>query len=191
MKRFHVDSDASSDAFAFHHLPSDSPSNPFGRFRPFVPRELPQPTPISEHIVLRFQLAHQAHTVYRVATVPLNYTFWHLHRLTQFLFGWKDVRKERDPRNRNMRIERRTEHVFQVQKRVQFYAAAKHAGLFKNGKPVVWVAGNVKDLKRLATADVPWEREECYSLKHLWHRPGSVNDLSRGIIYVCLVPDFV
>ncbi|KAH8116170.1 hypothetical protein DFH11DRAFT_1584701 [Phellopilus nigrolimitatus] len=182
-KRYHIDSDASSDTFAFH-LPSDSPSNPFGRFKPFVPRGLPRATPVSDHLILRFQLAAQASNVHRIVSVPPNFTFWHLSRLTQFLFGWKDVRTERSPYNKYERIKRHIEHVFTIQKRVSFYSNnSRHVGVIKSGETVVRVAGNIKGLKSRCNDGITWEREECYTLQHLWHRPGTSSELSRAIIY--------
>ncbi|KAI5117758.1 hypothetical protein M0805_000602 [Coniferiporia weirii] len=181
-KRYHFDSDASSDSFALH-LPSDSPSNPFGRCKPFVPRTLPRPIPISDHLVLRFQLASQPHSVHRIVSVPVNYTFWHLSRLTQFLFGWKDFRTERGSHGSHEKIRRRVEHAFTVQKRIALYAAPRHAGLIKSGETVVRVAGNIKGLKPRCKDDITWEREEYYKLQHLWHRPGSSSEMSRAIIY--------
>ncbi|KAJ6611722.1 hypothetical protein B0H10DRAFT_2055442 [Mycena sp. CBHHK59/15] len=45
------------------------------------------PPPSAALFQLRFQLA-RFKGVYRVAQVPLNYTFAHLHKLIQFMFGW-------------------------------------------------------------------------------------------------------
>ncbi|KAL5498734.1 hypothetical protein ACEPAH_2089 [Sanghuangporus vaninii] len=182
VKRFHIDSDAFSDVSTFH-VPSDSPSNPFGRFRTHSPHNLPAPTPVSDHLVLRFQLDRQRHNVHRIVVVPANYTFWHLHRLTQFLFKWKDFRTERHPENKHCRIQRRIEHVFTVKKRIVFYAAGKSVGIFKDGMDVMRVAGNVKELKRMCFDDLPWEREECYTLADLWNKPSSSSNASRGIVY--------
>ncbi|THH07559.1 hypothetical protein EW145_g3297 [Phellinidium pouzarii] len=162
------------------HIPSDSPSNPFGRFKPFIPRDLPRETPVSDHLILRFQLVSQAHSVHRIVSVPANYTFWHLSRLTQFLFGWKDERTERSGSS-HVKVKRRVEHVFTVQKRATFYPNLN--GLIKSGETVVRVAGNVKNLKLRIKDNITWEREECYMLRQLWHRLGSSTDVSRVVIY--------
>lgn len=177
------DSDASYDSFIYH-LPSDSPSNPFKRFEAFTPPALPQETPVAEHLILRFKLVLESHDVNRVVAVPANFTFWHLSRLTQFLFGWKDYRSERNPHNPSEKLLRKAEHVFTIQRRIALITMGRNAGIVKDGKPALRVAGDVSK-NRKAPTDVPWEREERYALYHLWHRPGN-SDMSRGIVYVRL-----
>ena len=182
-KRFHLDSDVSVDTYNPFHQPSDSPTNPFKRNKTFSPRALLRSSP-SGHLILRFQLGQQPGNVHRIVCVPDHLTFWHLARLTQFLFGWKDTKKVRNPYNRNEKIERRAEHVFTVQKRVVFYSSAKHAGTFKEGKTVVHVAEKIKEIRSLCEDDAPWEREERYTLRDLWHHPGRYSESSRALIFV-------
>lgn len=189
-KRMHYDvsyaaSDASSDYFTTpRDIPSDSPSNPFGRVKPYVPRGLPVPQPVHEHLVLRFRLASQRHNVSRVVCVPSNYTFWHLSRLIQFLFGWKDAKTERSPLNRREKVLRRAEHAFSVQKDVTLYGVAKGVGLIKNSRTAVHVTNSRKKYTEQVPFGVREEREEVFTLHHVWYRPGSSSELTRGIIYV-------
>ena len=184
VKRYRLDSDAFSDASTYH-IPSDSPSNPFGRFKTYQPRGLPSPRPVADHLVLRFQLSRQKHSVHRIVVLPPNYTFWHLHRLTQFLFKWRDYRVEKDPENKHRRVQRRAEHVFTIKKRVVFHLETRLPGLFKDGTDVIRVAKDVKELKSMCRDDLPWEREENYTLAHLWSKPESPTNATRGVAYVC------
>lgn len=181
-RRREFDSDAASSECSYtYHAPSDSPTNPFGRYKPRLPRSLPHATPTDSHLLLRFQLATQAHNVYRVVAVPSDYTFWHLSRLCQFLFGWKDTRFERDPYNKNVKVERKCEHVFTVQKDVIMFLQATKAGVIKSGRTVMRVMGDIKGLKADKDEEVRWEREESYSLQNLWRRGTETN---RGVHYV-------
>ena len=178
--------DASSDCFPYtpREEPSDSPSNPFGRVKPFVPRGLPRPQPLGDHLVLRFRLATSKHNVSRLACVPSNYTFWHLSRFIQFLFGWKDSKTDRSARNRHEKLLRRAEHAFCVEKDVTMYGVAKHAGLIKNSRTAIQVINSRRKYSEKVPIGVRVEREECYTLHHVWHRPGSSSELARAIVYV-------
>ncbi|KAI0827120.1 hypothetical protein BC628DRAFT_1418706 [Trametes gibbosa] len=84
-------------------IPHDSPSNPFGLNRTLRALTLPRPTGFGKHIVLRMQLVSTTEPTpdlsirsrrpplpdapFRVAQVPLNYSFRHLHMLLLFLFA--------------------------------------------------------------------------------------------------------
>lgn len=183
-RRRELDSDAASSECSYtYHAPSDSPSNPFGRYKPRLPRSLPHATTTDTHLLLRFQLATQTHNVYRVAAVPSDYTFWHLSRLCQFLFGWKDTRFERDPYNKNAKMERKCEHVFTVQKDVIMFLQPTKAGVIKSGRTVMRVMGDIKGLKAENEEEVRWEREESYALQNLWRRGTETN---RGVHYVSI-----
>ncbi|KAG2152598.1 uncharacterized protein EDB93DRAFT_1102927 [Suillus bovinus] len=77
-------------------VPSDSPTNPFGRARRLTTSTtLPRPSSYAKHLPLRFQLIRpdgdgRSHInkdgVYRVVQVPLNYTLGHLRKLIKFVF---------------------------------------------------------------------------------------------------------
>ncbi|KAG1727496.1 hypothetical protein EDB19DRAFT_1749935 [Suillus lakei] len=77
-------------------VPSDSPTNPFGRARRLTTSTtLPRPSSYARHLPLRFQLIRpdgdgRSHTnkdgVYRVVQVPLTYTLGHLRKLIKFVF---------------------------------------------------------------------------------------------------------
>ncbi|KAG1845401.1 hypothetical protein C8R48DRAFT_444205 [Suillus tomentosus] len=77
-------------------VPSDSPTNPFGRARRLTTSTtLPRPSSYAKHLPLRFQLIRpdgdgRSHTnkdgVYRVVQVPLTYTLGHLRKLIKFVF---------------------------------------------------------------------------------------------------------
>ncbi|KAG2039297.1 hypothetical protein BDR03DRAFT_998923 [Suillus americanus] len=77
-------------------VPSDSPTNPFGRARRLTTSTtLPRPSSYAKHLPLRFQLIRpdgdgRSHAnkdgVYRVVQVPLTYTLGHLRKLIKFVF---------------------------------------------------------------------------------------------------------
>ncbi|KAG2139250.1 hypothetical protein DEU56DRAFT_324469 [Suillus clintonianus] len=77
-------------------VPSDSPTNPFGRIRRLTTSTtLPRPSSYGKHLPLRFQLIRpdgdgRSHAnkdgVYRVVQVPLTYTLGHLRKLIKFVF---------------------------------------------------------------------------------------------------------
>ncbi|KAG2340311.1 hypothetical protein BDR05DRAFT_967081 [Suillus weaverae] len=77
-------------------VPSDSPTNPFGRARRLTTSTtLPRPSSYAKHLPLRFQLIRpggdgRSYTnkdgVYRVVQVPLTYTLGHLRKLIKFVF---------------------------------------------------------------------------------------------------------
>ncbi|KAH7924393.1 hypothetical protein BV22DRAFT_1035206, partial [Leucogyrophana mollusca] len=80
-------------------VPSDSPTNPFGRIRRLTQSTtLPYRTPFSKHLALRFQLVRPGADangngrnvnrdgVYRILQVPLSYTLGHLRRLLAYAF---------------------------------------------------------------------------------------------------------
>ncbi|TCD68401.1 hypothetical protein EIP91_010910 [Steccherinum ochraceum] len=82
-------------------IPSDSPSNPFGLKKSLFALDLPKASSYGKHVVLRFQYVREkaatdttrsrtpkkAPIIYRVAQVPTNYSFRHLHKLIFFLFA--------------------------------------------------------------------------------------------------------
>lgn len=177
-----LDSDISYDSIMFH-LPSDSPSNPFNRFETYTPPIIPPETPVAEHLVLRFKLLTQGPDVHRVVVVPANFTFWHLSRLTKFSFGWKDYRTEKNPYNPSEKIARKVEHYFTIHRRILVLNMGRNAGQMKDGKACLRVGGNTSK-HRKAPADLPWEREERYTLQNIWHSSGNGSDTGRGIVYV-------
>ena len=184
IKRRHVESDVSSDFFDSRtpSTPSDSPSNPFGKCRLSKTRPLPRATSIDDHLVLRFQLLSDGHSVFRIATVPMNYTFWHLSNLIQFLFGWKGVRRERDPYNKHLKIERKVEHIFSIQKDIVLFTTAQRVGIVKRGRTAAYIAGDdIKDIRLQMKEDVRFEHEQRFTLQHLWSRRGQS---TKAIIYV-------
>ncbi|KAH7909375.1 hypothetical protein BJ138DRAFT_1127723 [Hygrophoropsis aurantiaca] len=80
-------------------VPSDSPTNPFGRIRRLTQcSTLPGRTPFSRHLALRFQLVRPDRDatangrnvnrdgVYRIMQVPLSYTLGHLRKLLAYSF---------------------------------------------------------------------------------------------------------
>ncbi|TDL24455.1 hypothetical protein BD410DRAFT_896672 [Rickenella mellea] len=172
------------------HVPSDSPTNPFGLYRVPKPPTLPRATPASEHLILRFQLSETGSNVYRVVQVPSNYTFWHLSKLVSFLFGWKVDPEEGssgmktpyiDRTNKRRKVEKhKMEHLFQVQKEIMMYTATHRAGLVKSGR--TWAMLSSKyDVKRKITECTTWYREESFTLQNAWPRG---TDVTRGISYV-------
>lgn len=119
--------------------------------------------------------------MYRVATVPANYTFWHVSRLVRFLFGWRERGVEGDAdkdvaRGKRWGVKTRArEHKFEVQKEVIMFAATHRAGLIKSGRTWVELGAGA------GQADCSHEHEESFMLRNAW--PRGV-DVTRAITYV-------
>ena len=165
-------------------IPSDSPTNPFGPFSTFSSNSLPRPTPLVEHIVLRFQLdAGGNRNVHRIVQLPSNYSFWHLHKLILFLFAWKETHY-----NKHEKMSRDIEHQFLVQKEVTMWAASHRVGFVKGGR--TWVTlgylSQEKDTSKKRRLfgnqeESLWELESSFTLRHAWPRG---EDPGRSVTYV-------
>lgn len=130
-------------------IPSDSPTNPFGRQRSST-LALPRPTSFGKHLAFRFQLVRKGSGrnktgVHRIVQVPLNYTFRHLHKLLYFLFDGPQVPPAAtDGSSTSLAILRRLArenasngdigHLFEVQETVVLYNAPHKAGQIRTGK---------------------------------------------------------
>lgn len=162
--------------------PSDSPTNPFG-LKGNGSYRLPYPTRVSEHFILRFQLNAVGRNVHRVATVPADYTFWHLHKLTQFLFGWKVP--ESGKKKRTCRV---IEHRFEVMKDVTMCVGAQRQGQIKTGRTWAMLAGfspaKEKVFPKSVKGDYAWYQEESFRIENVWSKGP---DASRAISYVSLL----
>jgi hypothetical protein len=198
----------------YRSIPSDSPTNPFGR-KPSLKLTLPHQTPFSKHLAFRFQFIRDGaqrkdrEGVYRIAQVPLNYTFRHLHKLLYFLFDGPVApstttnsvsakRKRKDGKQEEFG------HLFEAQKSVVVYSLAHKPGQIKSGR--TWAKlSSVRDPYRYREdeaserddndvdsdgdnkseiAEWKWEAEEDLTLAHVWpHGP----DLSKAIVYVCCI----
>ncbi|CCM01189.1 uncharacterized protein FIBRA_03237 [Fibroporia radiculosa] len=107
-----------------YSIPSDSPSNPFGLKRTLAALTLPREIGFSKHLALRFQLVYEdpkgkrtvrdspldLDGVHRIAQVPTNYTFRHLHKLILFLFA-TDARWSKPPGSTRPTRHRRSERL--------------------------------------------------------------------------------
>ena len=162
-----------------HVDPSDSPTNPFGLFTVTNPRSLPRMSHTDEHLVLRFQLASR-NNVFRIAYAPMNYSFWHLSQLVQFLFGWKDVRYVRTRSSK--RVRREVQHLALVQKDVTFFNNSTRVGLVKAGRTVAKVVAQLPDKKSSKRyEDSRLELEDGFTLQHVWPKGTEYN---RAVVYV-------
>ena len=121
--------------------PSDSPTNPFGRKRSrTIP--VPHPTFYSKHLTFRFQLIRNdgrrrdREGVYRIAQVPLNYTFRHLHKLLYFLFDGPlaPPASTTSPAQREVEAPDGSGHLFEAQKSAAIYSLSHKAGQIKSAQ---------------------------------------------------------
>ena len=180
----------------YPHTPSDSPTNPFGRFRKLVllgeEMKLPKATSFSKHLPLRLQLvrngkrASTGEGTYRIVQVPLNYTFRHLHMLLLFVFGVPNSsspsRSTVSTSPQDTPSSSRDSHLFEVLHSIRTY------------KPSMIRPGHIKSSctwTKLSSGHHPfkedgedwlWQDEEDFTLSHVWPEGG---DLARGLIYVC------
>ncbi|KAF5318629.1 hypothetical protein D9619_010717 [Psilocybe cf. subviscida] len=164
----------------------DSPSNPFGRKRKErLVHTLPPVTSFSKHICLRFQfiradISPRLGGVYRIARVPLSYTFAHLRSLINWLFETPALLS-----NGKKEVE---EYLFEVMNKADTYSMMYKPGQLKTGATTVklsnvqdpggWPADHVfpgdDDDNEDATPedeveqDWEWMDEEEYTLSHVW-----------------------
>ncbi|KAI0071103.1 hypothetical protein K474DRAFT_672787 [Panus rudis PR-1116 ss-1] len=156
--------------------PLDSPGNPFGLERTLAALQLPQPTGIPKHYVLRFQLVRdmerpslkrQRGGVYRVVRVPRNYTFRHLHKLILFLFASDAHDKLSPPNPSNDKGKGRAYHYsntwwqghkFEVQKRVTMHKYSTQVGVIQHGKTVKKLS-SVRERKLLRKLLMPQDAD--------------------------------
>ena len=182
----------------YPHTPSDSPTNPFGRFRKLMllgeEMKLPKATSFSKHLPLRLQLVRSGKPTrtgegtYRIVQVPLNYTIRLLHKLLLFLFGVPDLSSSSPSTStdstspQDASFSSRDSHLFEVLHSIRTY------------KPNTIRPGHIKSSctwAKLSSAHHPfkedgedwlWQDEEDFTLSHVWPEGG---DLARGLIYVC------
>ena len=162
-------------------IPSDSPSNPFG-LRLNSQLRLPEPSYYSDHLVLRFQLHLQGRNVYRVVSVPQDYTFWHLRKLAQFIFGWKLPSAPTDAGRRKRT--QPVEHRFEVLKDVAMCAQAVRVGQVKEAR--TWArmmaCSPARSIKHPGKkGETGWYEEETFTLRHAWSKGP---DVTKAISYV-------
>ncbi|KAF8908641.1 hypothetical protein CPB84DRAFT_1959259 [Gymnopilus junonius] len=147
--------------------PSDSPSNPFGRKRAQrLIRSLPPPSSFSKHVALRFQLvripkkgtsknavnamamSHRQGGVYRIARVPLNYTFVHLRCLIAWLFN-VPASYASNGLDINHPQEDGSDYLFEVKNKIDIYGPLYKPGQIKAKSGVTLVKlSNVHDPAR-------------------------------------------
>jgi hypothetical protein len=185
-----------------YNIPSDSPTNPFGRFRSHI-LSLPKPTSFSRHLPLRFQLirgkgGEKGEGVYRIVQVPLNYTFKLLLKLVLFLFGGhpkvdlgsssskKTGRKEALKNRGTESGDGGQKCVFEVQEGITMHRETHRPGQIRSAKTWVKVCPARDELDEDEEGDEferdwSWRSEDDFTLSHVWPKGG---DLERGITYV-------
>jgi hypothetical protein len=182
----------------FTSIPSDSPSNPFGRKRT-ISLNLPPVTGFGKHLPLRFQFVdpnsrwkQDREGIYRIVQVPLTYNFTHLKYLIFYLFGGQYGLEDRDGSELG--------HSFHVVKGVTMWNQRYRLGMVRKSEP--WIClSSAKDPYRYKKEwdyklrfeeegdedegareeeescdgqddddeePVKWEAEEDFTLAHIW-----------------------
>ncbi|THU97860.1 hypothetical protein K435DRAFT_838373 [Dendrothele bispora CBS 962.96] len=195
-KRFRLSSSStfsSSSIFpSYPSIPSDSPSNPFGRTRT-LSLTLPPRTGFGKHLPLRFQFFRPGASwkrdregIYRIVQVPVTYNFTHLKYLIFYLFGGQHGIPDQDGSEFG--------HLFQVRKNVAMFQPSYRPGTIKTSDPWIRLSsardpyrykkewdyalnmdGNDDVEDEDASLDieeeddsVKWEAEEDFTLAHIW-----------------------